>query len=111
MLNSTRSSGMTLNLLSGPSNREALTRLDEFLNTHAERLISDPLKRAMFQRDLWAIFDWTVRRSNNPPPEVAELQLGLTKAMRRLALTTEQIRVLTGTYALRPGNQEISGQL
>lgn len=85
-------------LLSGPANREALRHLNDFLNTHAEQLISDPLKRAMFQRDLWAIFDSTVRRSTNPSPEVADLQLGLTKAMRRLALNTEQIKALPRTY-------------
>lgn len=31
--------------------------LDEFLETRAERLITDPLKRAFLQRDLWAVFD------------------------------------------------------
>ena len=31
--------------------------LDEFLETHGERLIADPLKRAFLQRDLWAVFD------------------------------------------------------
>lgn len=34
--------------------------LDEFLETRGERLISDPLKRAFFQRDLWAVFDHLV---------------------------------------------------
>lgn len=31
--------------------------LDEFLHTRGERLIDEPLKRAFFQRDLWAVFD------------------------------------------------------
>lgn len=31
--------------------------LNEFLETHGERLIDDPLKRAFLQRDLWAVFD------------------------------------------------------
>ncbi len=31
--------------------------LDEFLETRGERLITDPLKRAFLQRDLWAVFD------------------------------------------------------
>jgi len=34
--------------------------LDEFLETRGERLIADPLKRAFFQRDLWAVFDHLV---------------------------------------------------
>jgi hypothetical protein len=90
----------TKHLLSGPTNREALRCLDEFLDTHAERLVSDPLKRAMLQRDLWAIFDWTVSRSESPSKDVAELQLRLAKAMRRLALTGEQIRGLPRNYNL-----------
>jgi len=31
--------------------------LDEFLESHGERLIDAPLKRAFLQRDLWAVFD------------------------------------------------------
>lgn len=31
--------------------------LDEFLATRGERFVSDPLKRAFLQRDLWAVFD------------------------------------------------------
>ena len=34
--------------------------LEEFLTTHGERLIDDPLKRAFLQRDLWAVFDHLV---------------------------------------------------
>ena len=30
----------------------------EFLRAHAERQITNPTKRAILQRDLWAIFDW-----------------------------------------------------
>lgn len=33
------------------------TLLEEFLTAHGEQLIDDPLKRAVFQRDLWAVFD------------------------------------------------------
>ena len=34
--------------------------LDEFIEGRGERLIDDPLKRAFFQRDLWAVFDHLV---------------------------------------------------
>lgn len=44
--------------------------LDEFINTHGERLIDDPLKRAFLQRDLWAVFDHlaaqNIARFNDP---------------------------------------------
>jgi len=34
--------------------------LGKFIDTRGERLIDDPLKRAFFQRDLWAVFDHLV---------------------------------------------------
>lgn len=44
--------------------------LDEFIETHGERLIADPLKRAFLQRDLWAVFDHlmgqNIARFNDP---------------------------------------------
>ena len=35
-------------LLTGDSHRRALARLDEFLRSHAEKIVQDPLKRAIF---------------------------------------------------------------
>src|SRR5262245_35649350 len=35
--------------------QQTIARLDEFLNTHAENLIADPVKHALFQRDLWSV--------------------------------------------------------
>ncbi|MFH1924646.1 MAG: hypothetical protein ABIP48_32745 [Planctomycetota bacterium] len=37
--------------------------LDEFIDTHGERLVDDPLKRAFLQRDLWAVFDHLVAQN------------------------------------------------
>src|ERR1019366_2997865 len=61
-------------LLSGSSHDEALKLLDEFLGQHSERAITDPLKRALFQRDLLAVNDWLlfpsdeqVQMSESPP--------------------------------------------
>ena len=56
---------------SDPATFERADRLlDEFLETHGERLINDPLKRAFLQRDLWAVFDHLVgqniARFNDP---------------------------------------------
>jgi hypothetical protein len=45
-------------LLSDSSHDEALKLLDKFLEQHSERAVTDPLKRALFQRDLLAIYDW-----------------------------------------------------
>ena len=92
-------------LLAQPSHARILRILDEFLETHGERLIQDPGKRAMLQRDLWAVFDWSVEREPNRPEEPAyekeklELQPRLVEIMRRIALTPEQIRLLPSNYA------------
>jgi hypothetical protein len=55
----------TTYLLQGESYVQAIQLLDEFLSSHGENLIKDPLKRAFFQRDMWAIFDWLTFRSYN----------------------------------------------
>src|SRR5262247_2312887 len=54
----------TKHLLVGPSHQQAIKLLDEFLSVNGAALITDPLKRAMLQRDLWAIFDWS---ADTPP--------------------------------------------
>jgi hypothetical protein len=45
-------------LLEEKSNNRAVAVLEEFLKNHAEKLIKDPLKRAVLQRDLWLVFNW-----------------------------------------------------
>ena len=91
-------------LLTDPANRQALTVLDEFLSTHGENAINDPLKRAMLQRDLWAIFDWTtacnecLQQSTNTAAAKLNLQTRLVQVIKRLALSPEQIAALPDTY-------------
>ena len=51
-------------LLVAPSHKHAMSVLDEFLQVHAETMIHDPIKRAILQRDLWAVFDWSVERQS-----------------------------------------------
>jgi hypothetical protein len=91
-------------LLAAPSHQRALGVLDEFLQTHAENLIHDPVKHVILQRDLWAVFDWSVQRQR-PQGEPAyerekrELQIRLAEVLRRLALTREQMESLPDNYA------------
>ena len=89
----------TRHLLSGPSHAGALRVLDEFLVTRGERMIRDPLKRAVFQHDLWAIFDWTVEGSERDSAARFALQQRLSAVMRRVALTRKEIEALPDTYA------------
>jgi len=89
----------TNHLLSGASYQQAINLLDQFLSTQADRLVADPLKRAMLQRDLWAVFDWSTLHSYKPTPEKRELQVRLARVIRRLALSKEQIEALPNNYA------------
>ena len=47
----------TKRLLEGPTHDEALDLLDEFL-ADGHKLVTDPVKRAVMQHDLWGVFDW-----------------------------------------------------
>ncbi len=86
-------------LIEGPSHKQALALLDEFLSTHAERLITEPLKRAVLQRDLWAVFGWLNKSHSKNQTAIHELQAKIAQVMRRLALTPEQIRGLPDSFA------------
>ena len=48
----------TEHLLTEPSHSAAVQVLDRFIQAHGERLIRDPFKRCLLQRDLWQLFDW-----------------------------------------------------
>lgn len=91
-------------LLSQPSHQAAIEALDAFLNSHAETLIHDPLKRALLQRDLWAVFDWSVaqfKRADRPEyqKEKQELQVRIAEVLRRLELTPKEVDALPNTYS------------
>jgi hypothetical protein len=89
----------TKHLLEGESHRAAIDVLHEFIATDGERLIDDPVKRAILQRDLWAIFDWTCTRRDAYAAEQRALRERLAAVMRRVALSPEQIATLPGMYA------------
>jgi hypothetical protein len=94
--------GRTKNLLAGVSHQQAISALDEFINSHGEKLIRDPLKRALLQRDLWELFDWSTGYAPTPNETLArrELQSRLAVAIRRLALTTNEIADLPDNHTL-----------
>ena len=89
----------TQHLLGGPSAASALRVLDEFLASNGERLISDPLKRAVFQHDLWAVFDWLASVSNGDTATRSALMRRVARMMRRVALPRRTIDALPDAYA------------
>jgi hypothetical protein len=88
----------TAYLLEGLSHQQAIQLLEEFISTRGEELIADPLKRAMFQRDLWAVFDWLSLRSDSYPSQRQALQERLARVIQLLALTGAEIRSLPNNY-------------
>jgi hypothetical protein len=96
-------------LLSGESHSRALVLADKFLRTHAERQISDPARRAILQRDLWAVFDWAdqpAREDLAHQGKRRELMARLAPIIRRLALSPEELAALPDTYAGALKNHE-----
>ena len=93
-------------LLAGERHKRVVALLDEFLAKDGHKFIKDPLKRVVLQHDLWAVFDWLANptapyqyREDDFPPEVRVLQVRLAKAIRRLALSAEEIQRLPDNYA------------
>lgn len=89
----------TRHLLTGSSHQGALSILDEFLRRHGETQIRDPLKRALLQRNLWAVFDWSAVNGGDHAAERRELQIRLVEVLRRLALSSKEIKALPDNYA------------
>lgn len=78
--------------------------LDEFLQKHGAALISDPLKRAVFQHDLWAVHDHltdlNIRRTGDVETRARRSVLcgKLAKCMQQLALSADELKQLPATY-------------
>jgi hypothetical protein len=76
--------------------------LDEFLEKKGAELVGDPLKRALFQHDLWAVHDRVARQ--RPRTAVAKMHGDMLKKMaqviRAVALSKDQIAALPDNYAL-----------
>ena len=89
----------TKHLLSGSSRQRAMSILEEFLRAHGENQIRDPVRKALLERNLWAVFDWSVSSDGDHAVERRELQIRLAEVLRRLALTTGEIKSLPDNYA------------
>ena len=85
-------------LLSGSSHDEALKLLDEFLQQHSDNLVRNPLRRAVFQRDLLGVYEWLAALSDERGPVHPELQKRIAEVIRRLTLTANEIGKLPDNY-------------
>jgi hypothetical protein len=101
-------------LLQGKSHTQAIRLLDQFIGKEGANLIKDPVKRAVMQHDLWAVFDWTANTFNPLPfggrvdPKKhgtvkltnarKALRQRLAKAITSLALNKREITSLPNNY-------------
>jgi hypothetical protein len=69
--------------------------LHEFLDRGGEKLFTDPLKRAILQRDLWLVFNWLEKKVGATDP-LAQL---VASTIDRTALARDQIEALPDFYA------------
>jgi hypothetical protein len=91
---------------SSPNTTKRLNKLlDEFLNKDGHKLISDPLKRAVLLRDLWAAYDFLTgqnikRFGSVETRKRRDLLCGkLAKVIESLTLTQKEINTLPDNYA------------
>ena len=108
----------TGHLLVGRSHEDAVRVLDEFLKPDVIDAVRDPLKRAVLQHDLWAVFEWVAdpfvsrfgRHGSRPgreheypgpkhPAARQELRGRLAQAVAKLALTPKAVGGLPDNYA------------
>jgi hypothetical protein len=91
----------TKHVLVEPAYSESVRLLDEFIDSHAERLVRDPLRRAIFQHDLWAFFDWlTLPAEPQAYPEQREqLEWRIAKIIKAVALSRSEIEQLPDNLA------------
>jgi hypothetical protein len=107
-------------LLEEHSNQSAIALLEEFLKNKGEKLIDDPVKRALLQRDLWLVFDWLEGQHDNfaSPRLEAEaarsakerLRLPLAAVIGRLALSPKEIRELPDNNAAAVASGRFAGR-
>lgn len=101
-------------LLDDPPFAKCDAVLDEFLAAHGEKNFTDPLTRALLQRDLWAVFDLlqteretTERNFGEISPAVtpvhrehrATLSRKVARVIAALALSRAELEGLPDTYA------------
>jgi hypothetical protein len=98
-------------LLEGESRARAIAVLDEFLKEHGENLFKEPLKKAILQRDLWAVFDWSAESLEEKHTAARrQLQTRLAKAIQRLALSEEEIKALPDNFAAAVAAQAFAAE-
>lgn len=86
-------------LFTGPRYERALSELDAFVKHKSDRLIRDPVKRALLQSKLWTIFDSVSDPTGDYRQERNAIARRAAAIVQRLALTETEIAALPDNYA------------
>lgn len=81
--------------------------LDQFLKEKGEQLSTDPLKRVMLQRDLWAAFDFYISQNIARRGDL-ETRRRRTELCRKLALAIKALALPAETLAKLPDNYSLA---
>src|SRR5262249_26602808 len=98
------------------SHEDAIRLLDEFLTRGGDRLVRDPLKRAVLQHDLWAVFDWTAYPyrhrygAEGHPAARRAVPRQLGAAIRRRARPRSALPALPDNYAAAVKSKAFAAQ-
>lgn len=92
--------------------RKVTPLLDEFLENGGEKLIREPLKRAVFQHDLWAVYDHLIGKNIHRAGGLTtrkrrdRLCRKLARCIQLLSLTQTELTSIPDTYelAIRSGD-------
>jgi len=94
----------TRHFVDEPSRDRLVALVEEFLGANGQKLVAEPLQRAVLQRDLWLIFNW-LERTRGHDRRLAGL---LASVIGRLALSSEQIEALPDNYAAAVASGEFA---
>jgi hypothetical protein len=88
-------------LVRDPRRAEVADALQAFVDANAAALVRDSVRRAVFQRDLWTVFDWLSQPTRDASERAtrADLERRLARVMGQVALTEEEIRALPDNLA------------
>ncbi len=87
-------------LLKGKSRERLIAALEAFAAQPSRKFeVYTEVQRAIMQRLLWAVFDWTAKRGGNASERKRALQRKLVPIIRRLSLSYEEINALPDNFA------------
>lgn len=97
-------------LLEGDSHIQLKSMLEELSAEPLDETAAGQRRRALVQHELWQIFDWLVESNFSEKPATRALRKQVAAAMRRIALSKEQIESLPGNLTSRERSRDADNE-